>query len=79
MTPIRTLSALPALLAAAPAAAHPGHIAGAMGHDHWIGLAAIGGAIAVAVWAGLRARKARGAESAADEGGEPSDEEAQEA
>ncbi len=76
--PIRLFTALPALLGAAPAAAHPGHLAGAMGHDHWIGLAAIGGAVAVAVWAGLCARKARAA-AEPDSAQEPSEDEAQEA
>ena len=36
------------------ALAHPGHIAEAAGHGHWIGLAAAGIAIGLAIWAGLK-------------------------
>ncbi len=46
-----------ATLAAGPALAHPGHLAEVAGHGHWIGLAALGAAIAVAAWAGLKGRK----------------------
>ena len=39
------------------AAAHPGHIADAAGHDHWIAGIAIGLAIGLSLWAGLKGRK----------------------
>jgi len=52
-----------ALFVAGPALAHPGHIADAAGHDHWIALGALGVAIGLAVWAGLRGRKGKTAEA----------------
>ncbi|WP_172300201.1 DUF6732 family protein [Pseudoruegeria sp. HB172150] len=67
---------LVALFAAGPAAAHPGHLAEAAGHNHWIGLAAIGAAIAVAAWAGLKSRKSK---EAAEEDAEAAGDEPQEA
>ncbi len=48
---------LMALLAGLPAHAHPGHLAEVAGHGHWLGAAAIGAAIAIGLWAGLRGRK----------------------
>ena len=45
------------LLAAAPAAAHPGHLAEVAGHGHWIGAAAIGLAAAIALWGALKGEK----------------------
>lgn len=39
------------------AQAHPGHMAEATGHDHWLGAAAIGVAIAIGIWAALKGRK----------------------
>ncbi len=57
MKPLHILAALPiAAAVSGPAAAHPGHLADLAGHDHWIGLAAVGAAVGVAVWAGLRGR-----------------------
>ena len=44
-------------LAAGPAAAHPGHLAGLSGHDHWVAGAAIGLAIALGLWGALRGGK----------------------
>lgn len=32
------------------AQAHPGHIAEIAGHGHWIGIAALGAAIAIGLW-----------------------------
>ena len=56
------LAALPLLLVAAPASADPGHLAEQAGHSHWIALAALGGALVVAVAAiarlKIRRRKA---------------------
>ncbi|SHI84426.1 DUF6732 family protein [Wenxinia saemankumensis] len=45
------------LLAAGPAAAHPGHLAGLAGHDHWVAGAAIGLAIALGLWGALRGER----------------------
>ena len=43
----RTISTLWLSLFAAPAAAHPGHLAELAGHNHWVAGAAIGAAIAL--------------------------------
>jgi membrane protein YdbS with pleckstrin-like domain len=40
--------AVPFVLAAAPALAHPGHIAGQAGHSHYVALAAVVLAVIVA-------------------------------
>ena len=40
-----------------PAAAHIGHLGEVAGHGHWLGAAAIGAAIAIGLWQGLRGRK----------------------
>ena len=64
-----------ALLAAGGAQAHPGHLAEVAGHGHWLGAAALGAAIAIGLWAGLKGRK--DAEEAEAE--EPAEEEPQEA
>ena len=45
---------LTALLAAAPALAHPGHVESVDGHTHWLALAAAGAALIVALGAALR-------------------------
>lgn len=37
--------------------AHPGHLVEAAGHTHWVAGAAIGAAIVLGLWAGLRGRK----------------------
>ena len=66
------------LMAATAAQAHPGHMAEVAGHGHWLGAAALGAAIAIALWAGLRARKDSASSSdEADE--ETADDELQEA
>lgn len=36
------------------AAAHPGHLIEAAGHDHWVAGIAIGAAIAVGIWGALK-------------------------
>lgn len=46
-----------AIMAAGAAEAHPGHLAEVAGHGHWLGAAAIGAAIAIGLWAGLKGRK----------------------
>lgn len=52
-----------------PAAAHIGHIGEAAGHGHWVGVAALAGAVALGVWAYGRKRKpAPRAEKNAPEG-----------
>ena len=42
---------------AAPARAHPGHIAEAAGHNHWLAGVLIGGAIATAIWGAIKGKK----------------------
>ncbi len=69
----RPLLTLPAILLAAPALAHPGHLAGLAGHDHWVAGAAIGAAIAVGLWGALKGRGRKSedetpAEESTDEG-----------
>jgi len=54
---MRPFVALTALLGAGAAQAHTGHLAEAAGHGHWLGAAAIGAAIAIGLWAGLRGRR----------------------
>lgn len=63
---------------AGPALAHIGHIGEVAGHGHWLGAAAIGAAIAIGLWQGLRG-KAKSDDAEADEAEEVSDEEPQEA
>ncbi|MBM1221960.1 hypothetical protein JQU17_14295 [Ponticoccus sp. SC2-23] len=53
---------------AGPAIAHPGHLSGLAGHDHWVAGAAIGLAIAVGVWGALKGRRK---DEAAEQAGEP--------
>ncbi len=62
-TRLQQLATLPAFLLAAPALAHPGHMTEAAGHSHWLGLAALGGALFVAIlaFAGYRIRRRRAA------------------
>ena len=68
-----TLAILMTVLAG-PAAAHIGHLGEVAGHGHWLGAAAIGAAIAIGLWQGLRG-KAQDKEEAE----EASEEEPQEA
>lgn len=44
-------------LFAAPALAHPGHIGEMAGHNHWLAGAAIGAAIAIAIWGAIKGKK----------------------
>ena len=75
---MRHATLLALLLSAGAAQAHPGHLAEVAGHGHWLGAAAIGAAIAIGLWAGLKGRKAAQADEAeADEAEQ--DEELQEA
>jgi hypothetical protein len=58
-----------ALTTAGAAQAHPGHLAEAAGHGHWLGAAAIGAAIAIGLWAAAKGRKdADASEADADDG-----------
>lgn len=54
-------------LIGAPALAHPGHLAEVAGHGHWLGAAAIGAAIAIGLVAGLKGRKAKAEDAAAED------------
>lgn len=63
---MRFATILTALLSGTVAHAHPGHLAEVAGHGHWLGAAALGAAIAIGLWSGLRARKDRPAEEAED-------------
>lgn len=67
-----------ALVAASGAQAHPGHLAEVAGHGHWLGAAALGAAIAIGLWAGLKGRKQEAAEEDEGEGEAPADEDLQE-
>jgi len=64
--------------AAGPAAAHIGHLGEVAGHGHWLGAAAIGAAIAIGVWQGLRGKGDEEAE-AEDAQAEAAEDEPQEA
>lgn len=65
------------MLMASGAAAHPGHLAEVAGHGHWLGAAALGAAIAIGLWAGLKGRKPQEEpEDGAAEDGEPDAQEA---
>ncbi len=58
---MQRLAALPVLLLAAPAFAHPGHVAEAAGHSHFLALgafAAAAGIVAYAIARSFRRRKA---------------------
>ncbi|ABV91919.1 hypothetical protein Dshi_0170 [Dinoroseobacter shibae DFL 12 = DSM 16493] len=58
LLPLYCLAVL-AGMSAAPALAHPGHLAGLAGHDHWVAGAAIGAAIAIGLFGALKGRKSR--------------------
>jgi len=62
---------------AAPAFAHPTHIIEVAGHNHWLGLAAIAAAAAVALWQAKKSRDEEASEE--DEIEEETDTEPQEA
>lgn len=53
------------------AVAHPGHLVEAAGHNHWVAGAAIGAAIALGLWAGLKGLGKKNADAKADGGAEP--------
>ncbi|EAR49588.1 hypothetical protein OG2516_09128 [Oceanicola granulosus HTCC2516] len=62
---MRSLTIL-ALLAASPAAAHPGHIAEVAGHGHWIAAGALG----LAALVGLLGARGKRKDDAADDAAE---------
>lgn len=74
---MRILTCLLAVFTATAAQAHPGHIAEIAGHNHWLGGAAIGLAIAIGLWKAGKAAK-ENAEAEAEEEDAP-DAEPQEA
>ena len=57
ITLLRFLSVLVA--SSAPAFAHPGHLTGLAGHDHWVAGAAIGLAIALGLYGALKGKTAK--------------------
>lgn len=61
-----TIMTFGGILVPGTAVAHPGHLAAAGGHDHWIALGAIGLAAGLGLWGILKDRKA-GAEAARDQ------------
>lgn len=64
---MRSALTLPVVLAAGPAAAHPGHLAaGLAGHDHWVAGAAVGAAVLAGVLAALKGRRRPETEPAED-------------
>ncbi|WP_108259699.1 DUF6732 family protein [Mangrovicoccus ximenensis] len=60
-----------AVLVSAPGAAlaHPGHLADLAGHSHWVAGAAVGAAILVGLWAGLKGRGRKDEAGAEEQGG----------
>ncbi|MEM1276963.1 MAG: DUF6732 family protein [Pseudomonadota bacterium] len=57
MHPRTHLTALILILAATPAAAHPGHFAELAGHSHWIALGALAAAGVLAGWLATKGKK----------------------
>lgn len=63
-------------MSAGPAMAHIGHLGEVAGHGHWLGAAALGAAIALGLWQGLKGKAQAQGEDDADDA---TDEEPQEA
>ena len=72
---LRTTSILFSLLLASPALAHPGHLAGLAGHDHWVAGAAIGLAVLVGIWGAVKGGKKSEGEVESDAEGSDDEEE----
>lgn len=72
---LRTTSILIGLLLASPALAHPGHLAGLAGHDHWVAGAAIGLAVLVGIWGAVKGGKKSEGEVESDAEGSEDEEE----
>lgn len=69
------LTAVLLILAATPAAAHPGHFADLAGHSHWIALGALVAAGTLAAWlAGKGKKEEAEAEDDAETDGAETDE-----
>ncbi|MBY6157839.1 DUF6732 family protein [Pseudooceanicola nitratireducens] len=64
---------------AAPAQAHVGHLSEVAGHGHWLGAAAIGAAIAIGLWQGLKGKSDAQDDQDGAEASDLTDEEPQEA
>lgn len=56
---------------ALPAFAHPGHLVEAAGHNHWLAGAAIGAAIAIAIWGAVKGKQDESAEAETETDAEP--------
>ncbi|CUH66233.1 hypothetical protein TG4357_02318 [Thalassovita gelatinovora] len=69
--------AIAVIVWAGQAAAHPGHLAEVAGHGHWLAGVAIGAAIAIGLWAGLKGKPATDAET--DDSDDAPEEELQDA
>lgn len=67
----RSLAVVLAVMGPGVALAHPGHLSDVAGHDHWVAGAAIGTAVVLGLWAGLRARKGKRAEASESSATEP--------
>ncbi|SMY06501.1 DUF6732 family protein [Flavimaricola marinus] len=57
LPPNLNLATTVAVAASGPAAAHPGHLAGLAGHDHWVAGAAIGAAILIGLWGAIKGKR----------------------
>lgn len=57
----------------ASALAHVGHIGDLAGHSHWVGVAALAGAVAVAALASKLKKRSEAAEESADAGADGSE------
>ena len=64
---MRPLLLLIAVHWAGSAWAHPGHLAGLAGHDHWVAGAAIGIAVVIGLLGALKGRKDEGETAGEDE------------
>ena len=74
---MKTLISVMLVMMAAPAFAHPTHIIEVAGHNHWLGLAAIAAAAAVALWQAKKGKEQEASEE--DETEEEPETEPQEA
>jgi hydrogenase/urease accessory protein HupE len=54
---MKTLTTISLILLPSAVSAHVGHLGEALGHDHLLGAAAIGAAIALGLWASLKGTK----------------------
>lgn len=77
--PAAAIATITALVAAVPAQAHVGHLGEVAGHGHWLGAAAIGAAIAIGLWQGLKGKSDAQGEQEGAEASDLTDEEPQEA